>query len=98
MTVWAVSSGEYSDYRVHCCYTSRELATEHCARANGWTVDTQRRLDELHAMHWLDKTPAERKEEDRIERSASDEYADIFFVEEFALHSELAVEADKTWL
>lgn len=42
--VWLVVSGEYSDYRVSCAFTSEDLALAYAAALNGITVDEQREI------------------------------------------------------
>jgi hypothetical protein len=33
--IWCVSSGSYSDYGVHCCFTTEEAAQAYAAEING---------------------------------------------------------------
>jgi hypothetical protein len=45
--VWLASYGSYSDYRVHCAFTTKELAVAYVASLNGLTVDEQRMLSAI---------------------------------------------------
>jgi len=53
-TVWAFTSGSYSDYRVECLFTTRELAIEYAARRSGQPVEWWTRYmdinDEIDAL------------------------------------------------
>lgn len=39
MIIWIVTSGRYSDYQVHCAFTTEHLATDYAARRAGLTPD-----------------------------------------------------------
>ncbi len=45
-SVYAVSSGAYSDYSVMACFTTHDLAQAYCARINGITLAEQKQMDE----------------------------------------------------
>jgi hypothetical protein len=40
-TIWAASRGEYSDYRVHTLFTSRELAQQLADKIGGYVEEFQ---------------------------------------------------------
>lgn len=57
--VWAVWSGDYSSYAIHCCCTTRNIAIQYAASLNGLTIAEQERFEELHH---LAETPETRNE------------------------------------
>ena|SRR5215216_4142485 len=54
-TVWAVSSGEYSDYSVNELFTTKELAEEHAERMNARERYSDHRVEEFDL--WDERPP-----------------------------------------
>ncbi len=94
-TVWAVQSGEYSDYGVHCLFLTEDLAVQYAARINGLESDEQRRWQELE-----DDWPARQHGALRVEHKALDgkmrtRYGNQCFVGPFQLWDELPVVGER---